>query len=244
MNKTSWQPPAEYDRIINLQETLTKILQILIGVGLFTTTILIIFASNTRTIFTTAMLAFVGSILYLLNRKGQTQTASFGAFLLTISALAFIQIENNGLYDVSVLGYPAIIVFSSLLMGRNFVIPITLISASLTSLIQRLTLTGFIQPYEGDLITTQQDYWSIVAAILVTGILVYIIMTIIEQNITKILASEERIKQVYESTLKGWARALELRDHETEGHSQRVTELTIRLAEKLSVSGSALTAIR
>ena len=107
-----------------------------------------------------------------------------------------------------------------------------------------MTLTGFIQPYEGDLITTQQDYWSIVAAILVTGILVYIIMTIIEQNITKILASEERIKQVYESTLKGWARALELRDHETEGHSQRVTELTIRLAEKLSVSGSALTAIR
>jgi len=29
----------------------------------------------------------------------------------------------------------------------------------------------------------------------------------------------------YETTLAGWARALDLRDHETEGHSQRVTDL-------------------
>jgi putative two-component system response regulator len=39
----------------------------------------------------------------------------------------------------------------------------------------------------------------------------------------------------YESTLDGWARALDLRDHETEGHSKRVTDLTLRLATILGV---------
>lgn len=40
----------------------------------------------------------------------------------------------------------------------------------------------------------------------------------------------------YETTLEGWAKTLELRDRETEGHSQRVLDLTTRLARKLGVS--------
>jgi len=39
----------------------------------------------------------------------------------------------------------------------------------------------------------------------------------------------------YETTLEGWARTLELRDRETEGHSQRVMDLTMRLARKLGI---------
>jgi putative nucleotidyltransferase with HDIG domain len=34
----------------------------------------------------------------------------------------------------------------------------------------------------------------------------------------------------YETTIEGWSRALDLRDKETEGHTQRVTELTVQLA--------------
>ena len=40
----------------------------------------------------------------------------------------------------------------------------------------------------------------------------------------------------YESTLEGWARALDLRDRETEGHSRRVTDLTVRLARLMGIS--------
>ena len=36
----------------------------------------------------------------------------------------------------------------------------------------------------------------------------------------------EELAVAYDSTLVGWARALELRDKETEGHTQRVTEMT------------------
>ncbi len=39
----------------------------------------------------------------------------------------------------------------------------------------------------------------------------------------------------YDATLEGWVRALDLRDNETEGHTQRVTDLTMKLAETLGV---------
>src|SRR5678815_933218 len=42
--------------------------------------------------------------------------------------------------------------------------------------------------------------------------------------------SNQEITQAYDTTLEGWARALELRDRETEGHTRRVTELTMQLA--------------
>ncbi len=40
----------------------------------------------------------------------------------------------------------------------------------------------------------------------------------------------------YDATIEGWSRALDLRDKETEGHTQRVTALTVRLAKHLGVT--------
>jgi len=54
----------------------------------------------------------------------------------------------------------------------------------------------------------------------------------------------EELAQAYDSTLAGWARALELRDEPTEGHTRRVTELTLRLARKLGIPESDLVHIR
>jgi PAS domain S-box-containing protein len=50
--------------------------------------------------------------------------------------------------------------------------------------------------------------------------------------------------EAYDVTLEGWARALDLRDHETEGHSQRVMNLTVRLAHSLGLGSEALVNIR
>jgi PAS domain S-box-containing protein len=44
----------------------------------------------------------------------------------------------------------------------------------------------------------------------------------------------------YDATTQGWSRALDLRDRETEGHTQRVTEMTIRLAKAMGVGGAEL----
>ncbi|NIA09526.1 MAG: GAF domain-containing protein, partial [Nitrospiraceae bacterium] len=45
-----------------------------------------------------------------------------------------------------------------------------------------------------------------------------------------------RLRQAYDATIEGWSRALDLRDHETENHTQRVTELTLKLARAAGMS--------
>ena len=48
----------------------------------------------------------------------------------------------------------------------------------------------------------------------------------------------------YDTTIEGWSRALELRDKETEGHSQRVTEMALTLARTLGMSDEQLVHMR
>lgn len=50
--------------------------------------------------------------------------------------------------------------------------------------------------------------------------------------------------RAYDATIEGWAKALEMRDGETEGHSQRVTQMTIELAIEMGVSGEDIVHIR
>lgn len=56
--------------------------------------------------------------------------------------------------------------------------------------------------------------------------------------------SHVELTEAYDSTLEGWARALELRDSDTEGHTRRVMELTVRLGEELELNGEDLTNLR
>jgi response regulator RpfG family c-di-GMP phosphodiesterase/putative methionine-R-sulfoxide reductase with GAF domain len=48
-------------------------------------------------------------------------------------------------------------------------------------------------------------------------------------------SSNSELSMAYDSTLEGWASALELRDNETEGHTRRATELTTRLAQAMGI---------
>lgn len=57
-------------------------------------------------------------------------------------------------------------------------------------------------------------------------------------------ATNLELLRAYEFTLQGWARALELRDVKTEGHTQRVTEMTVRLARAVSVEEDRIGDIR
>ena len=47
---------------------------------------------------------------------------------------------------------------------------------------------------------------------------------------TNLQKTNEDLSEAYDATIQGWSRALDLRDKETEGHTQRVTEMTINLA--------------
>jgi len=48
----------------------------------------------------------------------------------------------------------------------------------------------------------------------------------------------------YDATIEGWSRALDLHDKEPEGHTQRVTEVTVRLARDMGLSEGELEHVR
>ncbi len=53
------------------------------------------------------------------------------------------------------------------------------------------------------------------------------------QLFSSLQKSNQQLLLAYNTTIEGWSRALDLRDRETEGHTQRVTEMTLRLAQSL-----------
>ncbi len=60
----------------------------------------------------------------------------------------------------------------------------------------------------------------------------------------KATRSGQELTLAYDATIEGWSRAMDLRDQETEGHTQRVTELAIRLAEQIGVTGEEIAQLR
>ncbi len=70
---------------------------------------------------------------------------------------------------------------------------------------------------------------------------------VIARNITERKQSELDLKQAYldleqayDATIEGWSKALELRDRETNGHTLRVAETTMRLASSVGIPESEL----
>ena len=56
--------------------------------------------------------------------------------------------------------------------------------------------------------------------------------------------TNDELLQAYDSTIEGWSHALDLRDKETEGHTQRVTMLTMDLARAIGFDDRELRYIR
>ncbi len=56
--------------------------------------------------------------------------------------------------------------------------------------------------------------------------------------------SNLELRLAYDATIEGWSRALDLRDNETIGHSRRVTELAVQVADIMGMGESEIVHIR
>jgi len=56
--------------------------------------------------------------------------------------------------------------------------------------------------------------------------------------------SNSELSLAYDATIEGWSHALDLRDKETEGHTLRVTEATVRLARHFGLTEAELVQVR
>jgi putative two-component system response regulator len=60
----------------------------------------------------------------------------------------------------------------------------------------------------------------------------------------KLQTANKRLQDAYEATIEGWSHAMDLRDRETEGHSRRVAELSIKLAQEMGMSEEGIVHLR
>jgi len=56
--------------------------------------------------------------------------------------------------------------------------------------------------------------------------------------------SNAELTLAYDATIEGWSHALDLRDNETEGHTLRVTEITVKLEHAFGLSEAELVQVR
>lgn len=107
-------------------------------------------------------------------------------------------------------------------------------------MINKGQIKGVLEVYFADR-KYQEDEWIEFLETLAGQVSIAIDNNLLVQQLQR---SNLELTLAYDSTLEGWSKALDLRDRETEGHSRRVTELTVRLAEALGLMDQDLVNIR
>ena len=123
---------------------------------------------------------------------------------------------------------------ASLLVGEGFS------SYFATPLIAKGQITGLLEVYNRSPFTPDEnwlEFFKILAgqaAIAVDSASLF----------AELKQSNEHLFAAYDSTIEGWSHALDLRDKETEGHTQRVMEMTLILGQAARISGEDLLHMR
>jgi PAS domain S-box-containing protein len=113
-------------------------------------------------------------------------------------------------------------------------------SIFITPLIVKNELQGMLQAYKREPFYPDTDWIQFLES-LAGQAAIAINESVLWENLQ---VSNSELQMAYDETLEGWSKALDLRDHETENHTQRVIELSLRLAEKIGISGDALVNMR
>lgn len=107
-------------------------------------------------------------------------------------------------------------------------------------LIAKGQVKGVLDIFNRKLLTPDQD-WIYFLETLAGQAAIAIDNTTLLENLQR---SNIELSLAYDTTLEGWTRALDLRDQETEGHTQRVVEMTVRMAQLLGIADKDLIHIR
>jgi len=107
-------------------------------------------------------------------------------------------------------------------------------------LVARGKLLGVLELFHRSREPRGDDWYSFLDT-LVTQVAIALDNATLVENLQR---SNAELRIAYDTTIEGWARTLDLRHADTEGHSRRVTDLTVRLAERMGVRGEELVRIR
>lgn len=172
-------------------------------------------------------------IFWRMNQKGRVLITAYISISFTIIAAAFSS-------DAKFLEY-LMVVFALPIGMSSFIIrpSSSFLFAALTAV--TYTISSLMQRYSWEYNLTA------VIALFALAFMTWVTAQQLENTLRKndelvsdLQDTNRELKEAYETTLEGWSRAMEIRDRETEGHTQRVTDLTLRMARRMGFSEEQL----
>src|SRR6266511_2512398 len=179
-------------------------------------------------------LAFLCIPLLWLNSEGQLTLSALLLSFVVLMVINFNLFDGDGIRDSGILAYPIFIMIGILFFGKRATPYFSL--ATIASLIGIVTLEihGYIHPTIG---ATKFDILPpIIVLLLAVTAFIWVVVGNMEKHLERVKESEAELRKNYDLTLGAWAKVLEYRDKETEGHSRRLVELSARLAQALGLS--------
>jgi hypothetical protein len=196
--------------------------------------------------FQNAIIQFVLSgfclIAVTLNNKGYFIGSATVISLLMLIAANFALFSWRGMHSMGIAAFPAIIVVCSLFFGKRGLFIFTILSSFSLGGIGFLEISQRFTPALHNI--DQADVLTLEIIILVISMLLWVILDQAEKNLMGIKEKEAELIQSYELTLESFAKALELRGRDPQGHNQRVVNLSLRLAAIMGIQGIELETIR
>ncbi len=107
-------------------------------------------------------------------------------------------------------------------------------------LISQGKIKGVLELFHRTLLDSDEEWLGFLEALAGQAAIAIESTTLFED----IRRSNDELSQAYDSTIEGWSHALDLRDKETEGHTQRVTKITLKLAQAMGLNAEELVHIR
>lgn len=121
-----------------------------------------------------------------------------------------------------------------LLAGENFV------SYHGVPLVAKGRVVGVLEVFHRTRLERNEEWFDFLKALAAQAAIAIDNVTLFD-NLQR---SNTELFQAYDATIEGWSRALELRDNETEGHTQRVGLLTVKLARLFGLGDAELVQVR
>ena len=98
-------------------------------------------------------------------------------------------------------------------------------------LVSKDQIKGVLEVYQHESDPLSQEELDFLESLATQAAIAVDVATLIED----LQSSNLELTAAYDSTIEGWSRALDLRDKETEGHTQRVTEMALHLARLVGI---------
>ena len=181
-----------------------------------------------------SLLTLVCLVGFYLNHARRYTVAAWIFCVSLYVVLGLLLYQGAGLYDSTILAFPIFMICVAFLFGtRGLLIAMAFSILAVLTIYFLQSIGLFESRYQASLLRAVIISLLFAAMALVT----WIVRKTWEMNLSL-------LNEAYDLTLHGWARALEYRDGETAGHSQRVTELSVAVGQALGLDAEDLINIR